>query len=140
MNEEQNKIIEQSEKEIAEEEELKQKVKEEIAEADDGLRINDFQQEFHEHGMMESTCDYSAQVLNKVLEVIHTFKIGDITVNRRLVSETSGGKKTVPIISFLGEEVNIRFQVMPIDKFGNNGKTWLTQEEYEELQENYAKD
>lgn len=135
MNEEEKEFVEDTEKEIEKEQETINAVNDEITEESnkEGLVLNDIEQEFHVHGMMESTSTYSGEIIADTMECINSFSVGDVNVKRTLMSESQAQKNAPPLIYYTGEKVDISFVVTPIDKHGNNGKKWLTKEEYERI-------
>ena len=116
-----------------EDEKLIEKTKEEVKKEseEEGLLQNPGQR-FDEYGMLESTVRRGDLILTKLK---NTFKEEQILpmVSRRVTSESQVVKEDVfhPIVSFTGEEIIIRFVVPPTDKFGNDGRVWITKEEEE---------
>jgi hypothetical protein len=88
---------------------------------------NDIPQEFNKEGMMELTNARANEIIKKITQVLNKEKIVPV-INRGFGSESQD-----TLLFFTGEDVLIRFKVPATDKHGNDGRVWMTQEEYASL-------
>ena len=94
---------------------------------------NNIQQSFSDDGMMEMTMNRSDGMIEKLVTELEGFG-APFNISRGFKMESRQIKgKVAPIVLFQGEEVNIKFLVTPKDKYGNEGKSYLTKEEYDKL-------
>jgi len=114
-------------------EENKEKIKEE------GLVSNNVQQHFDTDGIAERTTSRSIKIISKLAKVLAEEGI-QFTFGRAFKTENHMGDNTKPpALYFTGEKVEINFVVPPMDKFGNEGKSFLRIEELKALTERVTK-
>lgn len=97
------------------------------------LKHNNITQYFSQEGMMESTSKVSDQIFIKIFEAIKDFGV-PVSLTRKFKTESKQlDGIPVPATYFQGEELSITITVPATDKFGNNGRQFLTPKEYETL-------
>ena len=94
---------------------------------------NNINQYFNNDGIMEKTVDRSNKIIHDLLFALRKHDV-PITISRGIKTVTSVDKVTgVPYIFFQGEQLQFTIMTTPVDKFGNTGKSYLSEREYVEL-------
>ena len=133
METEDKDIVDKMEEEQKVEQELIDKNKEEIkVNSENEGYIENPGQHFPEDGMMESTCKRTEKILEEIGEVLKKNNILP-EVARSLLSQFDKNVNNIflPLLSFVGEQVVVKFNVSPTDKYGNDNRVWVKKEEAE---------
>jgi len=93
---------------------------------------NNLQQVFSDEGMMEQTNNRSNKIIDEIKNVLAKEKLNPV-INRGFGSECKTTEDGNSLLFFTGEDVIVRFKVPATDKFGNDGRKWLTKKDYDNL-------